>query len=314
MEFIPREAWGAPAESPAGFLPSARGIKIHYLGTEYTSRLHARCAEYVRQIRAAHLADVKENYVDIAYSGLVCEHGAVFEGRGTHKRPGANGSRELNSQDYAICALLAKDGGGLDTPPRLMLHGLRDAIEWLRRDGDAGSWLGGHRDGYATDCPGDRLYAWVQEGAPRPDHGQDDGPGPAGVYTVQVGDSLSVVARRLNVSWQDLAEVNGIRAPYTIYPGQRLRIPQAHGPVEVPPFPGRSAFVLGKAHPAVLLLDDRLIAGGWTRHHDGNGYQRGPRFTEYTRRNVADFQRSRPELRADPDGYPGPVTWELLYS
>ncbi|MFF4292072.1 peptidoglycan-binding protein [Streptomyces vinaceus] len=314
MDFVTREAWGAPATSPASFLPSARGIKIHYLGTEYASRAHSWCDDVVRQVRAAHLADVKENYVDIAYTGLVCEHGSVFEGRGTHKRPGANGNAELNARDYAICALLAKEGGGLDEPPRLMLHGLRDAIEWLRRDGDAGSWLGGHRDGYATDCPGDPLYAWVQSGAPRPDEGHGDGPDPAGVYTVQVWDNLSVIARRLDVSWQDLAEVNGIRPPYTIYPGQKLRIPDKGAGPEMPPFPGRSAFVLGKSHPAVLDLDDRLIAKGWTRHHDGNGYQRGARFTEYTRRNCADFQRSRPELRADADGYPGPLTWELLHS
>ncbi|MGW0763006.1 peptidoglycan-binding protein [Streptomyces sp. NPDC002814] len=82
----------------------------------------------------------------------------------------------------------------------------------------------------------------------------------------------------------------------------------------MPPFPGVGAFVLGKTNPAVTQLDKELITKGFTRHHDGNGYQTGPWFTEYTRRNVADFQRSRAELRADPDGYPGPLTWKLLHS
>lgn len=312
MEFVSREDWGAPATSAAGYLRSARGIKVHYLGTGYQGRLHSRCADYVRQVRAAHLADPVENYVDIAYTALVCQHRFVFEGRGTHKRPGANGSVELNGRDYAVCALLAKEGGGLDTPTPDMLHGLVDAFEWLRRDGDAGLWLGGHRDGYNTECPGDRLYAWIEAGAHRPDGG--GGPDPAGIYTVRVGDSLSVIARRLDVTWQLLAEVNGIRPPYTIYPGQKLKVPPRPGAPAVPPYPGAGAFVIGRAHPAVEDLDDQLVAKGFTRHHDGNGYQPGPVFTEFTRRNTADFQRSRPELRADPDGYPGPLTWRLIHS
>ncbi|QPL14064.1 endolysin [Streptomyces phage TurkishDelight] len=313
MRFVEREDWGAPASSPASYLPSARGVKIHYLGTEYTSRAHSLCDDYVRSIRAAHLANVQENYVDVAYTALVCEHGTVFEGRGTHKRPGANGTPELNSRDYAVCALLGSKT--LIVPPDAMLHGLVDAIEWLRRDGDAGTWLGGHRDGYATECPGDWLYGWVRRGAPRPDDGGQEEP-PEDVYVVRPGDYLTVIARRLDVDWQDLAKVNGLRAPYTIRPGQELIIPGAAsgGGDTAPPFPGAGAFILGRTHPAVTELDRRLEVNGFTRHHDGNGYQPGPLFTEYTRRNVADFQRSRPELRADPDGYPGPLTWKLLHS
>lgn len=81
-----------------------------------------------------------------------------------------------------------------------------------------------------------------------------------------------------------------------------------------PPFPGRSAFVLGRSDPAVTVLDHGLVAKGYARHHDGNGYQPGPLFTEYTRQNVADFQRATPSLAGDPDGYPGPLTWRLLLS
>ncbi|GAB2327901.1 LysM peptidoglycan-binding domain-containing protein [Streptomyces griseoincarnatus] len=310
MKFVEREDWGAPATSPAGYLASARGVKIHYLGTAYASRAHSLCDDYVRSIRASHLANVRENYVDIAYTALVCEHGVVFEGRGTHKRPGANGNADLNSADYAVCALLGSSG--LVAPPDAMLAGLRDAIDWLRRDGDAGDWLGGHRDGYATECPGDQLYAWVRKGAPRPAvGGQEEAEG--GVYRVKPGDYLAVIARRLDADWRDLARVNGLREPYTIYPGQELRIPEPAGR-EVPPFPGEGAFVLGRSHPAVVTLDEGLIRGGWTRHHDGNGYQKGPRFTEYTRRNVADAQRSDAVLRGDPDGYPGPLTWKFILS
>jgi hypothetical protein len=48
-----------------------------------------------------------------------------------------------------------------------MLGAIRDGIELLRKHG-AGNEIKGHRDGYATACPGGPLYAWVQKGAPRP--------------------------------------------------------------------------------------------------------------------------------------------------
>ncbi|OII62874.1 hypothetical protein BJP40_26930 [Streptomyces sp. CC53] len=166
MDFVSRSEWGAPSTSPAAYLASARGVKVHYLGTAYTSRAHEGCAAYVRQLRAAHLANTAENYVDVAYNLLVCEHGTVYEGRGAHRRSGANGSATLNTAHYAVCALLGSSG--LTEPPDAMLRGLRDAIDYLRREGAAGSEVLGHRDGYATSCPGEPLHAWVRAGAPRP--------------------------------------------------------------------------------------------------------------------------------------------------
>lgn len=44
-------------------------------------------------------------------------------------------------------------------------------------------------------------------------------------YTVRSGDCLSVIGARLGVSWQSIAQANGITSPYTIYPGQVIRIP-----------------------------------------------------------------------------------------
>lgn len=80
-----------------------------------------------------------------------------------------------------------------------------------------------------------------------------------------------------------------------------------------PPFPGAGAFRLNAAHPAVVELDKRLIAAGCARHHDGDGYQPGPVFTEYTRLNVRDFQLAQGWSGEDADGYPGPETWRRLW-
>lgn len=43
-------------------------------------------------------------------------------------------------------------------------------------------------------------------------------------YTVKAGDTVSGIANRMNVNWLEIARLNGLSAPYTIYVGQRLRI------------------------------------------------------------------------------------------
>lgn len=55
---------------------------------------------------------------------------------------------------------------------------------------------------------------------------QDQFPPSQGTYVVMPGDSLSMIASGLSIgSWQDLARVNGLRAPYTIFIGQVLLLP-----------------------------------------------------------------------------------------
>jgi LysM repeat protein len=48
---------------------------------------------------------------------------------------------------------------------------------------------------------------------------------PAGSYTVVRGDTLSGIGAKTGKNWQDIAKLNGIGSPYTIYPGQILKLP-----------------------------------------------------------------------------------------
>lgn len=166
MQLVTRAALGWPA-SAAPAQATARGVKVHYTGAAVSKSLiqnHAGCLDLWRDIRKAHLANTAENYSDVAYNYAACPHGYVLEGRGIGRRTGANGNQELNRAHYAVLGFVGSSG--LTQPPDKMLTAIRDAIDHLRQHG-AGDEIKGHKDGYATSCPGGPLYAWVQKGAPR---------------------------------------------------------------------------------------------------------------------------------------------------
>jgi len=91
--------------------------------------------------------------------------------------------------------------------------------------------------------------------------------------------------------------------------------PKVTGPAKtIPPFPGEQYFKLHAYNNYVTQVDKNLVRLGFTHHNDGNGYQPGPRYTNYTRDNVKDFQHSRGWSGADADGYVGPRTWHDLFA
>lgn len=168
MDLITRDEWQARRPREVSRLAAApAGVKVHYLAGHVDPEIvhdHRRCTELVRQVQGWHMDG--NGWSDIGYSALVCPHRAVFEGRGPGALPAANGAG-LNAGHYAVACLLGERG--LVEPSEGMLDGLADAIGWLRRAG-AGHEVQGHRDGYATECPGDPLYKivkqWRREGVP----------------------------------------------------------------------------------------------------------------------------------------------------
>ncbi|MBF8194397.1 N-acetylmuramoyl-L-alanine amidase [Nonomuraea sp. K274] len=170
MDLVSRKEWRAAA--PTGSytsVSSTRGVKVHYTGGPVPARIvddHKLCVEHVRDVQRMHMSGGRETaYIDIGYSMVACPHRKVFMGRGPHRLPAANGAG-FNAGHYAV--LLLVGSSGFVEPNAGVLHAGRDAIEYLRKQGDAGPEIKGHRDGFATACPGGPLYAWVRAGAPRP--------------------------------------------------------------------------------------------------------------------------------------------------
>jgi murein DD-endopeptidase MepM/ murein hydrolase activator NlpD len=72
--------------------------------------------------------------------------------------------------------------------------------------------------------------------------------GPAGQrYTVRSGETLSEIARRLDVGVTELAQANGVREPYRLYAGQQLKVPHGNSP-------GTTTVTLGDDQPRTLRL------------------------------------------------------------
>ncbi|WP_260474218.1 peptidoglycan recognition family protein [Streptomyces sp. WAC 04229] len=200
MKLVTRAQLGWPA-SAAPSQTSTKGVKVHYEGAPVSTKLlsdHNACIAEWKAIRASHLANKTENYSDVAYNYAACPHGYLLEGRGLRKRTGANGNQTLNQGHYAIVGLVGSEG--LTQPTDAMLSAIRDGIELLRANG-AGNEIKGHRDGYATACPGGPLYAWVQKGAPRPSTSQS-----APIQTEEESD----MPRYLSL---------GMTKPFTLEPG-----------------------------------------------------------------------------------------------
>ncbi|MCA9939001.1 MAG: LysM peptidoglycan-binding domain-containing protein [Anaerolineales bacterium] len=75
-----------------------------------------------------------------------------------------------------------------------------------------------------TIYPGQVLRLPGGTTAPSPPAGSIPSAGDS-TYTVQAGEYLAQICRRLGLDWQAVAQLNGLYPPYTVYPGQVLRLP-----------------------------------------------------------------------------------------
>lgn len=160
MEFISRKDLGWPASAAPLKAHATLGVKVHYEGTYVVVQDHSHCKAQWTSIRKSHLANRAEGYSDIAYSFGVCRHGAVLEGRGLGRRTGANGNQTLNANHDAVCVLYGTNDKSVSPE---VIEGVRWVIRYLREH-STGTEIKGHRDGYATACPGEPLYALVRSG------------------------------------------------------------------------------------------------------------------------------------------------------
>lgn len=224
MDYVSRKELGWPASAAPAQTDKVLGVKLHYEGAAVLDEPHSKCAGRWTQIRKAHLANPTENYSDVAYNWAVCNHGTIFEGRGLGKRTGANGNQALNRTHYAILWM----GGtkGVVTPSSAAVASIKELIQYLREHG-TGKEIKGHRDGHATACPGDALYALVKQGKLEPIKVATSPAKPAPVYAPFPGASFFRYGKK-----HDLFLAVGKRLVAEGYKGYKVGPSREWGPAD----------------------------------------------------------------------------------
>lgn len=322
---ISRAEWQAVAPSGASNAIDARptGVAVHYEGPKMGRRDHSRCASLVRGIQRFHM--VTRGWADVAYNFLVCEHGYLYEGRGLGRGSAANGTTSANLAYYAVCLLV---GEGDEVRPEA-LAGVRAAVEHCQTHG-AGGKVVGHRDLFATACPGAPIYAWLKEGMPV-----------EGVAPVKPASAVPAVftnpaKRPAEAVWgrgdegakvRDIQRAVGVTADGIFGPateaalkrwqaarglsadglwGPKCEAAKAKAPSRpapaLPPYPGISR-PSSRVSGATRAFQARLKARGWRVTADGI---HGPATTAALRA----FQK---EKGLTVDGVGGPATWRALW-
>jgi hypothetical protein len=179
---VSRAAWGADeslVKDPAEYISKVEAMFVHHTaGTnDYT------CADSAAIIRAIFVYHVQSNgWNDVGYNFFVDKCGTVFEGRagGVDKRVRGAHTYGFNGVSSGVSLLGNYEDGGTPTPAAL--SAIADIAAWklgldgvdpegrvtLTAAGDTGVYkagqkadlytISGHRDGYATLCPGRTLY------------------------------------------------------------------------------------------------------------------------------------------------------------
>ena len=160
MEIIPRsEVPLAPPTAALTPMTQPDGWVVHYVGAVYppTPTITQGKAQWARLQQGAFDGDNGETYIDIPYNFGIDLAGRIYEGRGWQFKGAANGSTNYNAHAWSVCVMCG--------PGQAISDVVKAALSWLTQEGArrvaAVSYVKGHRDVYATACPGDPLYAYV---------------------------------------------------------------------------------------------------------------------------------------------------------
>ena len=151
FKVIPRSAWNAapPKEPLAAMTSTANGCFIHHSVTAAPPKDTAKERAAMRDLQQIAFS---RGFDDFSYSFAIMPSGRIYEGRGKGKA-GAH-TLNYNSTSYGIVFV-----GNYETqePTEAQLK----AAKWLiHKHLKLGSKpIRGHRQVYATACPGDKLYA-----------------------------------------------------------------------------------------------------------------------------------------------------------
>lgn len=209
-----RADWGALRPSgPVYSVPASTRAEFfnHYDGGHplgLAKGPHSACLVQVKADQQFHMHG--NGWSDIGYNGLVCQHGRAIEGRGIDT-VGAH-CPDHNRSGYGWQFMV----GGSESPTPAAYARMRRAYDdCVKRSGPLAKK--GHRDGYATACPGDIIIKWVRAGMPART-GEDE------VDAADIKAAVKAALHELTVR-----DVAGQPVPFDAALGYTLRNTQAIG-------------------------------------------------------------------------------------
>ncbi|MFF3325604.1 FG-GAP-like repeat-containing protein [Streptomyces sp. NPDC002889] len=187
---VPRAQWGADetlVDDPAEYIDKVQAVYIHHtVGSNNYS-----CAESAALVRGIMTYHIKtEGWNDLGYNFLVDKCGRIFEGRGGGVDLPVKGAHTYGFNSYSTGIALLGDfegdaaaGKAAGRPTSAALQSASRVAAWklgqyggnpkgtvtLTAAGNTGKYtegqqatmsvISGHRDAFATACPGKNLYA-----------------------------------------------------------------------------------------------------------------------------------------------------------
>lgn len=149
---IKRGEWGAKGAKSVSYAKWPTGVTLWVHHTEGIEPAPNASVETEKQVMRG-LQTFHQNtrgWSDIGYSYVIMPSGRIYEGRGYGIR-GAHCPGHNNEPSVAFA-------GSYDD--HLPTKAALDAVYYVATITRSKTWRG-HREGYSTSCPGDRLYRWV---------------------------------------------------------------------------------------------------------------------------------------------------------
>lgn len=184
-DIVSRSAWHADEHLVRERPASTHGVRAVFIHHTNHPNGYA-CSAVPRMLRALEADHVHRGWDDLGYNFVVDRCGTIYEGRAGDLSGTVEGAhtKGFNEHSLGIAALGTFDAG--KKVPRAMLHSIEALAAWKLRRGidphgrtrmvsssDESRFhkgtrvefnvISGHRDAYATTCPGKALYDKLPE-------------------------------------------------------------------------------------------------------------------------------------------------------
>ncbi|KAJ8682812.1 hypothetical protein QAD02_018604, partial [Eretmocerus hayati] len=157
---ISRSEWHArdPVDRNPLVISPAPFVVVHHGGINHYCKNETSCADIVRSYQNLHMD--KNGWWDIGYNFVIGEDGNIYEGRGWDTF-GAHAPK-YNNQSIGVSVIgdftkVMPNEAALEALNSLIKCGL--SMNKIRAD----YHVIGHRQGRATECPGETFYKYVQK-------------------------------------------------------------------------------------------------------------------------------------------------------